>query len=110
MRAVDLLAGRSVVRDVGQDSAVTFAGEVRQPVERAFHVRLAEAGALEIPRERLALGDLRSLIQHVAVEHIYEDVQNGAIHQCQFTFRRREWSGRNDRRAAFPLGLRAPEA
>ena len=57
--------------DVG---ARAFAGEIRQPVERALDVVAAESGAFEIGGEGLALGYFRGFSQHVLVEHVDKNV------------------------------------
>ena len=54
--------------------ARAFAGEIRQPVERALDVVAAEAGAFEIGGQLLALGHFRRLVQHVLVEHVDQNV------------------------------------
>ena len=54
--------------------ARAFAGEVRQPVERAFDVVTAESGALEIGSKGFAFGYFRGFRQHVLVEHVNKNV------------------------------------
>jgi hypothetical protein len=54
--------------------------EIGEPVERAFDVRRREARTLERARKVVALGHLRRLRQHVVVEHVNKNVENGTGH------------------------------
>ena len=60
----------------GDDDVGTraFAGEIREPVERALDVVTAESGALEVGGEGFAFGHFRGFSQHVLVEHVYKNV------------------------------------
>ncbi len=60
---------------------MAFARQVGKPVQRAFDVGFAEARAFKVARKRLALGHFRRLVEHVAVEDVNEDIEDGAVHQ-----------------------------
>ena len=63
-----------------QVRTLTLSGKIRQPVERALHIGLAETGALQIARECLPLSAGGQLLEHVAVKNVDKNVENAVVH------------------------------
>src|SRR5882724_11455553 len=64
----------------GQRRPVPLLGEIGVPIKRTLDIRVSEAHTFQVARQMLSFGHLGYLIEHVAVEYVNQDVENGAGH------------------------------
>src|ERR1700683_560544 len=67
-----------------QSRTLALFSQIGQPVQCALDAGLAKACALQIAREGLALGARGQLFEHVAIEDVNQNVENGVIHHLRF--------------------------